>query len=442
MKLKSLYLLLLVLGLFSFLAADTTDNSQIDTTESTAVRSSTVYRLTVDGSIGTVAADRIIDAVDLVEKEHADLLLITMDTPGGFNESMWDITRAIMNSRIPVAVYIYPPGGRAASAGMYITYSAQIAAMSPSTNIGAAHVVAGGGQQIDSVMIEKIMNDAVASLKGMAEKYGRNAEWAEDAARQSVSITATEALEKHVVEFVANSVDDLLEQIDGHEVNMVYGKDTVHTADPDVIPIEKSLIQSILEIISSPTIAFILFSLGGLGLAIELYNPGAILPGVVGGICIILAFYSFRTLPVNYAGLALIVFAIILFILEVKVVSYGLLSIGGIVSFVIGAMMLIDTNDPSMKISRSVIYSSSIVVAALIIIVVYLAAKDRKRKPAIGVEGLVGTIGTVRSKIEKIGMVYVAGEYWEAKSTDPIEEGEEIIVEQVEGNRLIVKKKI
>jgi len=439
-----IYLFLILLGAVSLVIADSTDVAD-SVTDSASLESgaedipSTVYTMNLDGAIGTVAADRIIDAIDLVEKKHADLLLIKLDTPGGFNESMWDITKAIMNSTVPVAIYIYPEGARAASAGMYITYSAQIAAMAPSTNIGAAHVVSGAGE-MDSVMTEKVMNDAVAQLQGMAEKHGRNAEWAEKAARESVSITASEAIKLNVVDFIASSVDDLLKQIDGHEVNMVFGKKIVHTANPEKIPIERSFIQSLLEIITSPTIAFILFSLGGLGLVIELYNPGAILPGVVGGICLILAFYSFRTLPINYAGLLLIIFAVILFILEVKVVSYGLLSIGGIISFIIGGLMLVDTNDPSLKISKTVIFSVAVVVAAFVIFAVYFAAKARMSRPTTGAEGLVGVTGTVRRKIDGSGMVFVAGEYWEARANEVIDEGEEIEVEAVEGMRLRVRK--
>ncbi len=439
------YFAMIFFGVVSLIIADSTDvadssGDSIPVNQPAGNIHSTVYIMKLDSEIGAVAADRVIDAIDLVEKKKADLLLITLDTPGGFNESMWDITKAIMNSTVPVAVYIYPEGARAASAGMYITYSAQIAAMAPSTNIGAAHVVSGGGQQMDSIMTEKVMNDAVAQLQGMAEKHGRNAEWAEKAARESVSITATEALKLNVVNFISPNIDSLLKQVNGFEVNMVFGKKIVHTENPEKIPIEKSFIQSLLEIISSPTIAFLLFSLGGLGLVIELYNPGAILPGVVGGICLILAFYSFRTLPINYAGLLLIIFAVILFILEVKVVSYGLLTIGGIIAFIIGGMMLVDTNDPSLKVSKAVIFAVAVAVAGFVVFAVYYAAKAKLSKPTTGVEGLIGQVGTVRRKIDKKGMVHVAGEYWEAVSDEVIEEGEEIKVEAVEGMRLRVRK--
>jgi len=396
-----------------------------------------VLLLDIEGAIGTVAADRVIDAVDQAEYEGADLLLIRMDTPGGFTASMWPITKALMNSTVPVAVYIAPAGAKAASAGMYITYAAHIAAMAPGCNIGAAHVVSGSGEQIDSVLSEKIMNDAVASLKAMAERNGRNAEWAEDAARKSVSITSTEALGKNVINVIADNVDDLLAKINGMEINTVYGKKIVHTGNPVVEPIKKTLIQTLLDIISSPNIVFILFSLGGLGITLELYNPGSILPGVVGGICLILAFYGMRTLPINYAGVFLIVFAIILFLLEIKIVSHGLLTIGGVVSLIMGGMMLINTSDPDLKISRTIIFSVAIVVGGFAALAFMLAYKARISKPTTGAEGLVGETGTVKSKIEGTGYVYVAGELWEASAEEIFEVGDKVVV--LEAHNLRIK---
>lgn len=424
-----------------------TDTAVILEDSEIAEEFSVVYHMVIDGPIGTVTADRVIDAVELVEAEKADLLLITMDTPGGFNDSFWDITKAIMNSTVPVVVYVHPVGAKAASAGVYIAYSAHIAAMAPSTNIGAAHVVSGSGQPIDSVLMEKIMNDAVASLKAMADRNGRNAEWAEDAARKSVSITDKEALELNVVDFLAEDIDDLLEQIDGFEVTTVLGKKIVNTKNPTTIPIKKTFIQSFLDIITSPNIAFILFSLGGLGLVLELYNPGSILPGVVGGICIILAFYSFRTLPINYAGLLLIIFAIILFILEVKIASHGLLAIGGVVSVIIGGMMLIDTVDPSLQVSKTVIFTVALLLAGFIGLAGTLAFRARVSKPTTGVEGLVGEIGTVKTKIDgtasagSTGYVYVSGELWTATADAPIDEGTEVIVLEVDSMKIKVKPK-
>ncbi|MEW5925519.1 MAG: nodulation protein NfeD [Candidatus Zixiibacteriota bacterium] len=441
MKTKFLIILLFLMCISPILAQEDVSNEDSAAITETGTEPSLVYILNIDGAIGAVTADRVIEAVELVEDEGADLLLITMDTPGGFNESMWSITKAIMNSSVPVAVYVSPSGAKAASAGVYITYAAHIAAMAPGSNIGAAHVVSMGGE-MDSIMTEKVMNDAVASLKAMAERHGRNAEWAEEAARQSVSITSKDALDLHVIDFIADDVDDLLKKADGFEVNMVFGKKTVHTANPTKIPIKKTFIQSLLEIISSPNIVFILFSLGGMGLVLELYNPGAILPGVVGGICIILALYGMRTLPINYAGVLLILFSIILFVLEIKIVSHGLLTIGGVISIIIGGMMLVDNADPELRVSRSIIYTVAIVVGLFVILAFTLAYRARVAKPTTGVEGLVGTTGVVKTRIEKTGYVYLAGELWEASAEEIIEEGEEIVVVAVDNLKMKVRKKV
>lgn len=423
-----------------FVSADTIQPGSTGVEETGPAGSSLVFILDIDGAIGTVTADRVIDGVEQAEEEFADLLLITMDTPGGFHASIWPITKAMMNSTVPVVIYVSPAGAKAASAGVYITYAAHIAAMAPSTNIGAAHVVSGAGE-IDSVMSEKIMNDAVASLRAMAERNGRNGDWAEEAARKSVSITSTEALEKNVINLIAEDIDDLLEKIDGYKVKTVIGDQTVNTKNPIKKRLEKTAIQSILDIISSPNVVFILFSLGGLGLVMELYNPGSILPGVVGGICLILAFYGMRTLPINYAGVILILFAIILFLLEIKIVSHGLLTIGGVVSIIIGGMMLIDTADPDLRISRTVILSVAVVIGAFVLLAFTLAYKARVSKPTTGVEGLVGETGTVKSKIDKTGYVYLAGELWEASADEVIEEGEQVIVLEVDHLKIKVKKK-
>jgi membrane-bound serine protease (ClpP class) len=439
-KISIILMLTSLLMAVSFLWASMPKTDSLPPPE-TGKSTSLVYIMNIDGPIVTVTADRVIDAITTAEENHADLLVITMDTPGGLTDAMWPTTKAIMNSAVPVAVYISPVGAKAASAGVYITYAAHIAVMAPSTNIGAAHVVSGTGQPIDSILSEKIMNDAVASLKAMAERNGRNAEWAEEAARKSVSITSTEAMAKHVINFIADDIDDLLKKANGLEVNSILGKKIVNTANPIKTPIKRTFIQSLLEIISSPNVAFILFSLGGLGLVLELYNPGSILPGVVGGICMILAFYSFRTLPINYAGLMLIIFAILLFILEIKIVSHGLLTIGGVISLIIGGMMLIDTSEPAMRISKTVIFTVALVLGAFVLIAFALAMKARAARPTTGVEGLVGQIGVVKSRIDKVGYVYVAGELWEASADEAIDEGANVEVLEVKNLKIRVRKK-
>ncbi|MBN2226305.1 MAG: nodulation protein NfeD [candidate division Zixibacteria bacterium] len=434
------FLLAVSLSAADSLLVDTTTIATDSVTVSDE-RSSEILVLTIDGPIGTVTADRVIEAVSEAERNRADVLLILMDTPGGFNDSFWAITKAMMNSSVPVVVYVSPVGARAASAGVYITYAAHVAAMAPSTHIGAAHVVSGTGQPMDSVLSDKIMNDAVAALRGMAERHGRNAEYAEKMARESISLTSTEALEHGVINLIAADVDDLLAKIDGMEVSTALGKKIIHSSHPVQNPIEKTFIQSLLEIISSPNVAFILFSLGGLGLVLELYNPGAILPGVVGGICLILAFYSFRTLPINYAGLLLIVFAIILFILEVKVVSHGLLTLGGVISIIIGGMMLVDTADPELRVSKSIVIIVALFFGALILLAFTLAFKARITKPTTGREGMIGETGIVKQRIDGSGYVLVAGELWEAVADEMIDIGQQVSVIEVDNMRIKVRKK-
>lgn len=443
---KTFRILLFLLILLASIAIFADQNDSADSVEGVAATEefdapSLVYLLEIEGAIGTVAADRVVEAIDVCESEAADVLVIRIDTPGGFNDALWPITRAIMNSRVPVVVYVAPVGARAASAGVYMVYSAHIAAMAPSTHLGAAHVVSGSGQPIDSVLTEKIMNDAVASLKAMAERHGRNFEYAERMARESISLTSTEAQEYNVIDLVAETYDDLLEMIDGREVKMAVGTKKINTKNPRTVPLKLSFIQSLLEIISSPNVAFILFSIGGLGIVLELYNPGAILPGVVGGICLILAFYSFRTLPINYAGLFLIIFAIILFLLEVKVISHGLLTIGGVVSLIIGGMMLIDTTDPDMRISTTIVVSVALALGAFIALAFVLAYKARVAKPTTGKEGLLGEIGVVKERIAPSGYVLVAGELWQATSDEPLEKDVEVVVTEVDNLRIKVRRK-
>ncbi|MDP2960551.1 MAG: nodulation protein NfeD, partial [candidate division Zixibacteria bacterium] len=299
-----------------------------------------VYLITIDGAIGPITARIIGEVINSAVEDSAEALVVELNTPGGLDESTRLITKKILNAEVPVIVYVAPSGSRAASAGVFITLSAHIAAMAPGTNIGAAHPVSIGGQ-IDSIMKEKVTNDAVAYIKTIANKRGRNPEWAEKAVRQSISVTEYEALKDSVIDLVANNLRELLDQIDGRKVNLPSGEKILNTKGAGVRRVEISWKDKILETISNPTIAYILFTLGMWGLFFELSNPGSILPGVVGGICLILAFFAFQTLPINYAGILLMILAVILFIAEVKVVSHGLLTIGGIISMILGSLMLI-----------------------------------------------------------------------------------------------------
>ncbi len=395
-----------------------------------------VYTLTIDGAIGAVTDDRIADALDKANEAGAELLVIILDTPGGFTKPTWSICKRFLNSATPVCIYIAPSGARAGSAGVYMTYAAHVAAMAPSTNIGAAHPVGGEGQKIDSIMNEKITNDAVAQIKAAADKRGRNGAWAERAVRQSVSITDKEALDSNVINVRAENLDTLLAKLDGKEVELPYGKKTLHLAGAQVVDIKQSFVQRFLDIITQPDIAFILFSLGGLGIVLELYNPGAILPGVVGGICLILAFYSFQTLPINWAGVALILLAIGLFIAEIKVISHGLLTVGGVVALFLGGLMLIDTVDPTLRVSTSVLVTVAIAIGVVALLVVLLVAKAARNKPFLGSSALVGRHAEAKAD----GFVYVDGALWKYVSDEPIATGSKVEILAVDSLTLKVKR--
>ncbi|MEE9524087.1 MAG: nodulation protein NfeD, partial [Thermodesulfovibrionales bacterium] len=399
-----------------------------------------VMVLTVDGVINPVSAEFMEKGIARANEMSLEAILVQLDTPGGLDTSMRIIIKAINASNVPVIVYVSPSGARAASAGVFITMAAHIAAMSPGTNIGAAHPVGMGGK-MDKTMKEKATNDAVAYIKSIAEKRGRNKEWAEDAVRKSVSATDQEALDLKIIDFRASSVKELLEKIDGKTVSTVDGERRLSTRNADVNKEEMGLRLKILKIISDPNIAYMLMLLGFYGIFFELTNPGAIFPGVLGGICLILAFYSFQTLPVNYAGVLLIILGLIMFILEVKIVSYGVLSIGGIIAMIIGSIMLFDTAGPFIRLSLATILPAVLITALFFTIAIRLSYKAWKRRPVTGKEGLVGLEGVAMSDISDKGMALVHGEYWKAISDDTIEKGDAVIVESVEGLKIKVTKK-
>jgi membrane-bound serine protease (ClpP class) len=353
---------------------------------------------------------------------------------------MRKIVKDIIGSEVPVVVYVSPSGSRAASAGVFITLSAHIASMAPGTNIGAAHPV-GIGEKMDKVMAEKATNDAAAYIKSLAERNGRNAKWAEDAVRKSISATEEEALKEGVIDIVSNDLNSLLSDIDGKKVRTVMGDKVLNTAKANIIREGMGLRHRILNLISDPNVAYILMLLGFYGLFFELTNPGSIFPGVMGGICLILAFYAFQTLPVNYAGLLLIILAIILFILEVKIISHGVLTIGGIISMVIGSIMLFESPAPFMKLSLYVILPAAIITALFFSLTLGLAFKAFKRKPVTGSEGLLGGEGVASTDITKDGgMILLHGERWSAYSDELISKGEKVKVEAVSGLKVKVKR--
>ena len=399
-----------------------------------------VYLVTIDGAIGPVGARILTDAISGSVKDGAEALIIELNTPGGLDQSMRIITKEILNSEVPVVVYVAPSGSRAASAGVFITLSAHIAAMSPGTNIGAAHPVSMGGQ-VDSTMLGKIENDAAAYIKSIAQRRKRNASWAEDAVRKSVSITEKEALELNVIDFVAANVEELLAKCDGRTVDLPSGERILHTKDVAKRNISINWRDRILQVITDPNIAYILFSLGMLGLFFEFSNPGAFLPGIMGGICLILAFFAFQSLPINYAGVLLMIFGVILFLLEIKIVSHGALTIGGIISMLLGSLLLFQSPIPYMRVSLVIILCVVGATTLFFIFAVGSGLKAQMRKATTGSKGLIGQVAVARTDLNLEGTVFIHGELWKAESNIPVKAGEKVIVLEVEKLTLRVTKK-
>ncbi|MBI5183513.1 MAG: nodulation protein NfeD [Nitrospinae bacterium] len=399
-----------------------------------------IILLRFEGVINPISAEYIVDEIRRATDGDDKVVIIQLDTPGGLDTSMRIIVKEILNSKIPVVVYVAPSGSRAASAGTFITMAANIAAMSPGTNIGAAHPVNMGGEKMDRTMMKKVENDAVAYIRSIAERMGRNAEWAEKAVRNSVSISEKEAKELGVIDLIAEDIDQLIQDIDGKEVKTETGKTIISTKGVKIRYVDMDLRQRILSVLSNPNIAYILMLIGLIGLYFELSNPGLILPGVVGGISLILAFYAFQTLPINYAGLALILLGLIIFIAEIKVTSYGLLTVGGTISMILGSIMLIDTDVPYLRISWSVILPAVLATALFSVLILSLVVKSHKRKPVSGIDGLIGAEGIATTNLEPEGDIFIHGEIWKGESKDMIKKGDKIIVEKIDGLRLKVKK--
>jgi membrane-bound serine protease (ClpP class) len=396
----------------------------------------------IDGAINPVSADFIRDGIKKAHTAKAECLIIHLNTPGGLLKSTRVIVSQILESPVPVIVYVSPGGAHAGSAGVFITLAAHIAAMAPGTNIGAAHPVSMQGQ-LDTTMSEKATNDAAAFIRSIAGKRNRNLQWAENAVRKSFSYSETEALEDSVIDYIAKNEEELLGMINGKNIELSSGTKTLNTKAAKVEKYEMSVWDKILNIITDPNIAYILLLLGMYGIMFELYNPGAILPGVVGVIALILAFYSMHTLPVNYAGLALIIFGIILFLLEIKIVSHGLLAIGGVISLLLGSMMLIrsDSSLEFVKLSRWVIISATAVTALFFLFVVGVGLKAQRRKVFSGIGGMVGATGISLDTLDPFGIVKVQGETWNAQSVSgKISAGEKVVVTDMKNLKLFVEK--
>jgi membrane-bound serine protease (ClpP class) len=401
----------------------------------------TVATIQIEGVISPVTMRLIATAIDRAQSEHAAALVIQLDTPGGLERSMRGIVQRMLNADIPVIVYVAPTGGRAASAGVFITMAANVAAMAPATNIGAAHPVALGGGSVDKESLKKVENDAAAFIRTVALERGRNAEWAEKAVRQSVSITEREAVTLKVVDLVADSIEDLLQKIDGRTVKTAKGSVKLATRAAIVRPIDIGFRDRFLNVITDPNVAYVLMMLGMLGLFFELSNPGVILPGVIGGISLILAFFALQSLPINYAGLLLILFGIVLLVAEIKIVSHGVLAIGGIISMALGSLMLFDAPEVGFRLSWWVIVPTVGSTAGLFLFVVAAGVRALARRPLLGPSGLIGQLAVARGQLAPEGQVVLHGEIWRAIAQgDAVDEGGRVKVVDVEGLTLKVVK--
>ena len=402
---------------------------------------SSIYLLQLNGIINPITSQYVVGGIEDAEAEEAECLILQLDTPGGLDTSMRDIIRKMLNSPIPVIVYVSPSGGRAASAGVFITLASNIAAMAPGTNIGAAHPVVMGEGEIDEEMKAKMENDAAAYIKSIAEKRGRNVQWAEKAVRESASITEQEAIEIGIIEFIANDVEELIEIIDGVRVTTTSGTRTLKTKGAEIIPVKMTFKDLFLHSLTNPNIAYILLFLGIYGILGEFSNPGSFFPGIVGGISLILAFVALQSIPINYGGLLLIIFGVVLFVIEVYTPTFGLLTAGGVTSLILGSFMLSKSTAPFLRISLGLIISMSLATAAFFVFALSKGIKIQWKKPVTGREGLLGKVGIAKTDLAPEGTIFIHGERWQACAEDEtIKEGEEVEVLEVKGLNLIVKK--
>jgi len=399
-----------------------------------------VYVIKVQSAIQPPVADFIAESITKAEQHNGDALVILLDTPGGLDTSMRDIVKSIMESNIPVIVYVHPSGARAASAGSIILLASHIAAMTPGTNVGAAHPVTIGKAKVDKEMMDKVVKDAEAYVRSIAAKRGRNIEWAAKSVKESASIPAKDALDKNVVDIVAESMDDLLLEADGRTVETKKGKVTLKLKGKNKVEIDMPFKYKFLSYLSDPNVAYLLMMIGIYGILFEIYSPGSIFPGVVGGISIILALYAFQTIPITFAGVFLILLGIVFFILELKIISHGVLGVAGIISIVIGSIMLIDLPRSVFAISWKSIIAVAILSGIFFFGVLSYAIKAQLSKVKTGKEGIIGEAGVALTDVFKDGKIVVHGEIWNARSDEQINKGDRVVVVSIEGLMLVVNR--
>ena len=400
-----------------------------------------VQTVQLEGTVNPASAELVVSAIQQAERAQREAVILEIDTPGGLDTSMRDMVKAILASDVPVVAYVYPTGARSASAGVFLLAASHVAAMSPGTNLGAAHPVGMGGALPDSVMSGKVTNDAAAYIRSLAAHRGRNVEWFEEAVRKSVSATETEALDKHLIDLVARDEGDLLAKLDGRKVTLSSGVTaTLRTKNAVLVRTPISLRIRILNGLSDPNIAYLLLTLGFYGILFELMHPGSVFPGVMGGLALLLGFFALQTLPVNYVGVLLILFAMVLFIVDIKAPTHGVLTIGGVISFIMGSVMLIRGRGSEVHVAGGLVALMTVLTVAFFTWIVGAAIRSRRLPVATGRRGLVGESGTVAKALSPVGTVFVDGTYWSAVGTESLPVGTAIKVVEVKGLTLKVER--